>query len=64
MVEDIAFYALYKSRVLIISCNADDFCLFIGLPDEINKSRLVSLSNLEFSVFIALWSSLKETLHY
>ena len=35
MVKGIAFYALYKSRVLIIPCKADDFCLFIGLPDEI-----------------------------
>ena len=35
MVEGIAFYALHKSRVLIIHCKADDFCLFIGLPDEI-----------------------------
>ena len=35
MVEGIAFYALHKSRVLIIPCKADDFCLFIGLPDEI-----------------------------
>ena len=35
MVEGIAFYALYKSRVLVIPCKADDFCLFIGLPDEI-----------------------------
>ena len=35
MMEGIAFYALYKSRVLIIPCKADDFCLFIGLPDEI-----------------------------
>ena len=35
MVEDIAFYALYKSRMLIIPCKADDFCLFIGLPNEI-----------------------------
>ena len=35
MVEGIAFYALYKSRVLIIPCEADDFCLFIGRPDEI-----------------------------
>ena len=35
MVQGIAFYALYKSRVLIIPCKADDFCLFIGLPDEI-----------------------------
>ena len=32
MVEGIAFY---KSRVLIIPCKADGFCLFIGLPDKI-----------------------------
>ena len=32
MVEGIALYALYKSRVL---CKADDFRLFIGLPNEI-----------------------------
>ena len=41
MVDSIAFYALYKSRVLIIPCNADDFCLFIALPDEIKKKSLV-----------------------
>ena len=35
MVEGIAFYALYKSTMLIIPGKADDFCLFIGLPDEI-----------------------------
>ena len=35
MVEGIAFYALYKSKVLIIPCEADDICLFIELPDEI-----------------------------
>ena len=36
MMEGIAFYALYKSRVLIIPRRkADDFCLFIRLPDEI-----------------------------
>ena len=34
MVGGIAFYALYKSSVLVIPCKADDFCLFIGLPDE------------------------------
>ena len=34
-VEGIIFYALYESRMLIISCKANDFCLFIGLPDEI-----------------------------
>ena len=27
--------ALYKSRVLIITCKGDDFCLFIGLSDVI-----------------------------
>ena len=32
MVEGIAFY---KSRVLIMPFEADDFCLFIRLPDEI-----------------------------
>ena len=31
MVEGITFYAL----------KADDFCLFIGLPDEIKKSYLI-----------------------
>ena len=35
MVKGIAFYALYKSRMLIIPCKADGFSLFIGLPDEI-----------------------------
>ena len=35
MVEGIAFYALDKSRVVIILGKADGFCLFIGLPDEI-----------------------------
>ena len=34
MVEGIVFYALYKWKVLIVLCKADDFCLFIGLPDE------------------------------
>ena len=52
------------NRVLIIPCKADGFSLFIGLPDEIKKSRLVFLSNLEFSFFIVLWSNLKQTLHY
>ena len=35
MVEGIAFFAVYKSRVLIIPCKPDDFSLFIELPDEI-----------------------------
>ena len=64
MVEGIAFYALHKSRVLIIPCKADGFCLFIRLPDEIYKYRLVSLSTWEFNFFIVLKSILKETLHY
>ena len=37
MVEGIAFCALYKTRVLIIPCKADDFYLFIELPDEIEN---------------------------
>ena len=45
MVEGIAFYALYKSRVLVIP---DDFCLYIGLLDEVEKCHLALLSNLEF----------------
>ena len=66
MAEGIVFYALYKSRVLIrvTSCKAEDFCFYILLPDEIQKSRLVSLFNFEFNFFIVLWSNLKETLHY
>ena len=49
MVKGIAFYALYKSRVLIIPCKADDFCLFIELPDEIYK--MASGSVINFSLF-------------
>ena len=58
MVEGIAFYALYKSRVLVIPCK-DDFCLFMM---KFKKSPLVSLSNLEFNFFIVLCSNLKK--HY
>ena len=65
MVEGIAFYALYKSRVLIIPCEGEDSCLFIGLPYEIyTKARRLSLSNFEVNFFIVLQSNLKETLHY
>ena len=64
MVEGIAFYAPYKSRMLIIPYKADEFCVFIGLPDEIKKSPLVSLSNFEVNYFIVLCSNLKETLYY
>ena len=35
-------------------CKADDFCLFTGLPDEVQKSHLVSFSNSELNVFIGL----------
>ena len=31
---------------------------------EFKKSRLASLSNLEFNFFILSWSNLKERLHY
>ena len=62
MVEGIAFFALHKSKVLIIPCKADDFCLFIGLPDEISKYRLVALSTLEFNFFIVLRLTLRK--HY
>ena len=55
MVESIAFYALYKSRAVIVPCKADDFCLFIGLPDEILKSP-------QFKIIF--WSNLKEPFHY
>ena len=51
MVEGIAFYDLYKSRILIISCKADDFCYVESYHLKFKKSRLVSLSNLEFIFF-------------
>ena len=41
MMEGIAFYALYKSKGLIILYNANDSYLFIGLPDEIFKEAPV-----------------------
>ena len=54
VVEGIAFFALYKSRVLIIPYK-ESSCLFIELPDEIYKKCLVSLLNLiKFFIFIAL----------
>ena len=49
MVEGIAFYALYKSRVLKTPYEADDICFLIGLPDEFKKSRLVAHSILKLS---------------
>ena len=60
MVEGIAFYAPHKSRVLILPCKADDFCLFIGLPDKIEKKSLT----LEFNFFIVLLCNLKKALQY
>ena len=63
MVEDIAFYALHKSGVLIIPCKADDFCLFIEPPDEIWKKSFGILIQFEVIFFIILWINLKETLH-
>ena len=62
MVEGIAFYALFESRVLIILCKADVFCLFIELPDEIKK-RWTGIV-IQFNFFIVLWSNVKETRHY
>ena len=39
IVEGIVFYFLlfYRSIVLKIPCKADEFCLFIGLPEEIKN---------------------------
>ena len=53
MVEGIALYALFKSRVLIIPCKADDFCLFIGLRDKFLNVAWYrySILNLIFSLF-------------
>ena len=64
MVKGIAFYALYKSRVLIIPCKADDFVYLQSYQTKFKKNLLVLLSNLEFNFFIVLWSNLNETLHY
>ena len=61
MVVGIAFYALYKSRVLLIPCKADDLFIYRGTRWNLKK---VALSNLELNFFIVLWSNLKETLHY
>ena len=41
MVEGIAFYALFKSRVLITPSKVDDFCLFLGLPDEMSPGIVI-----------------------
>ena len=57
MVEGIAFYALYTSSALIIPCKADDFSLFIGLPDENYKKGAVyrfPILKLIFSLFCGL----------
>ena len=46
MVEGIAFYTLH-----FISCDADDFYLFIGLPDGIKK---MSYFEGNFSLFCGI----------
>ena len=61
MVEGIAFYALHKSRMLIIQMA---FVYLQGYQMKFTKRRLVSLSNLELNFFIVLQSKLKKTLHY
>ena len=65
MVEGIAFDVLHKSRVLIIPCKADGFCLFIGLPDEILKKVTWNSCPILKLIFfiIVLWTKLKEILH-
>ena len=40
MVEGIAFYALHKSRVLIIPCKADGFCLFQNISSAIASQQI------------------------
>ena len=39
MVEGALQFMPYINREIIL-CKADDFCLFIGLPDEILKKSL------------------------
>ena len=63
MVEGIAFYALYKSRVLIIPCKADDSCLFIGLPDQIYKKvpgLFCGVTLRKHYIIKATWSATKK----
>ena len=65
VVESIAFYALYKSRVLIIPREKQmTFVYLWGYHMKFKKKSLVSSSNLEFNFSIVLWSNLKKTLHY
>ena len=64
MVKGIKFYALYKSRVLMIACKADDSCLFIGLPDEIYEMARGIFIQFKVNFFIVLWSNLQQILHY
>ena len=64
MVEGIAFYALYKSRVLIIPVKQMTFVYLWSYQMKYTKLRLVALLNLEFNFFILWWSNLKETVHY
>ena len=65
MVKGIAFYDLYKSKVLIMPCKPDAFCLFIRLLDEIKKkSSGIVIQFWRYKFFTASWSNLKKTLHY
>ena len=51
--EGIAFGALYKSRVLMIHCKADDFCLFKGPPmiEEIKEKFKQSCGRYQKATF-------------
>ena len=65
MVEGIVFYVLYKSRVLLISRKAEDFCLFIGRTDEIKKNCYPNLK-LIFHCVVGkqqTWSVISKKLH-
>ena len=63
MVEGIAFYALYKSRVMIIPCKADESCLFIGLPDEIYR-KAPGIVIQFWSYFCSLFCGITLRKHY
>ena len=55
MVEGIAFYAAYKSKVLIIPYKLYDFCLFIGLLCE-SKIKLPRKIPQKFVVHSQIWT--------
>ena len=52
MVEDIAFYALYKSIVLILPYKADDSCLFIGLTEMQQHMYITDMCTNRKKIFI------------